>query len=166
MSSSRWNTTGLTEAALAGGDGPSASRITWAAWGLGRRLGDLRAPPAAARAHLPTQSGTYLAVVDPGQASSFGLLAGHPVNPPISRTGWLREARLMTDEAATYAGARLVVIGDLNSTLDHVTIRRMRDEAGFTRRGRRGRSGVAAHLPGRPGIRAGAVGARPDAAAR
>ena len=80
---------------------------------------------------LPTQFGTYLAVVDPGQASSFGLLAGHPVNPPISRTGWLREARLMTDEAATYAGARLVVIGDLNSTPDHVTIRRMRDEAGL-----------------------------------
>ena len=37
----------------------------------------------------------------------------------------------MTDEAATYAGARLVVIGDLNSTPDHVTIRRMRDEAGL-----------------------------------
>lgn len=78
---------------------------------------------------LPTQFGTYLLDVDPGSPGGFGLLAGHPVNPPISRTRWLREAALMTGAAREYAGPRLVVIGDLNSTPDHVTIRRMRASA-------------------------------------
>jgi endonuclease/exonuclease/phosphatase (EEP) superfamily protein YafD len=80
-------------------------------------------------ATLDTRFVTYLLEVDPGRPGAFGLLAGHPVNPPISRTGWVHEATLLTTAARGYAGPRLVVIGDLNSTPDHVTIRRMRAAA-------------------------------------
>ena len=98
-------------------------------WAIGSVIYSRR--PLREIEQLGTRFGTYLVEVDPGRPDAVGLLAGHPVNPPIGRIAWVREARMMGDAARSYAGPRLVVIGDLNSTPDHVTIRRMRAEAGL-----------------------------------
>ena len=87
------------------------------------RLGEAR--------RLNTLFGTYLVQVDPGGPDAFTLVAGHPVNPLTSRRGWLSEAAQIREAVVADRAARLVVIGDLNSTPDHVTMRRLMDGTGL-----------------------------------
>lgn len=61
----------------------------------------------------------------------FSLIAAHPASPARGLDHWLSDAEALTRLALDLDEAPLVVAGDLNSTAEHLTLRRLAARAGL-----------------------------------
>lgn len=100
--------------------------------GWGRNFGDPSGTHVLSR--LPVQllaqtfdtENTTLAVRVGGGDHQFVLVAAHPVNPVRGGVdGWVNEGSTLAQFVAGYADQPRVVVGDLNSVPEHLTVRNL-----------------------------------------
>ena len=60
------------------------------------------------------------------------LVAAHPANPKHGLNRWLDDATSLTRLALEHTGGPLLVVGDLNATAEHLTLRELTAKAGLT----------------------------------
>lgn len=59
------------------------------------------------------------------------LIAAHPANPKHGLDRWLNDATSLTRLALEHTGRPLLVVGDLNATAEHLTLRELAARAGL-----------------------------------
>ncbi len=80
--------------------------------------------PVTELEHLTTTFGNHVVRVSRPNGSVV-LVAAHPVNPLSGAAAWAQEPQLIRDAVLRHQGQPVVVAGDLNATLEHLTVRRL-----------------------------------------